>query len=122
MFFVTSCTDIALPTVSVGKTLREYITAYQSKAKSNQIKHISTILGLDKSKLRSRMASRITDENINEFGRFDELKNTADKTKAKAYFEKAENATIPLFRVNVKIDGLLRKFILEGGFDVDYEA
>lgn len=105
-----------------GKTLRDYITAYQSKAKNDQIQYVCAALGIDKSKLRSMMDSRVTEANINEFGRFDDLKSTVDKAKAKAYFEKAENTTIPPFKVNIKIDGLLRKFILDGGLEVDYET
>jgi len=33
----------------------------------------------------------ITKKNINEFGHFDYLKETVDKIKAKAYFEKMES-------------------------------
>ena len=33
------------------------------------------------------MNSNITPGNINEYGRFDDLKNTIDKEKAKLYFE-----------------------------------
>ncbi|MEG1718626.1 MAG: hypothetical protein RR333_08340, partial [Bacteroidales bacterium] len=109
-------------TMEDGETLRDYITAYQVKAQNDQIQYISAALGIDESKLRSMMGSRVTETNINEFGRFDDLKSTVDKAKAKAYFEKAENASIPLFKVNIKIDSLLRKFILEGGFDVNCEA
>lgn len=107
--------------IEEGKTIRDYITAYQFKAKNDQIHYICDILDIDESKLRNMMGSRVTESNINEFGRFDELKSTVDKTKAKAYFEKKENTTIPPFKVNIKIDWLLRKFVLNGGFDVDEE-
>ena len=80
---------------------------------------ISTILGLDETKLRSIMASGVTEININEYGRFDELKNTVDKNKAKEYFEKLEGTTIPPFKVNIKVHNLLQKFIIEDGFDID---
>lgn len=58
--------------------------------------------------------------NINEYGRFDDLKNTVDKVKAKAYFEKVEGNSIPPFKVNIKIHNLLEKFIIEGGFDLEF--
>lgn len=102
-----------------GKTFREYITEYESNAKNDQIKKISTILGLDESKLRSLLSSGVTEVNINEYGRFDELKNTVDKNKAKEYFEKLEGTTIPPFKVNIKIHNLLQKFIIEDGFDIE---
>lgn len=106
-------------TMEDGKTLRDYITEYQSRAKNDQMQYVSAALGIDESKLRSMMGSRITQGNMNEFGRFDDLKSTVDKTKAKAYFEKVENATLPLFKVNIKINSFLRKFILDGGLETD---
>jgi type I restriction enzyme R subunit len=102
-----------------GKTFREYITEYEFNAKNDQIKKISTLLGLDESKLRLLMTSGLTEANINEYGRFDELKSTVDKDKAKAYFEKLEGTTIPAFKVNIKVHNLLQKFIIEDGFDIE---
>jgi type I restriction enzyme, R subunit len=102
-----------------GKTFREYITAYEFNVKNDQIRDISTLLGLDESKLRTLMSSGLTSININEYGRFDELKNTVNKNKAKAYFEKLEGTTIPPFKVNIKVHNLLQKFIVEDGFDIE---
>ncbi|WP_312105334.1 type I restriction endonuclease subunit R, EcoR124 family [Pygmaiobacter massiliensis] len=104
--------------VEPGKTLRDYITEYQYKAKNDQIQGLAAILGIDQPLLRTFMDLKVTETNINEFGRFDELKNTVDKARAKAYFEKVENTTIPAFKVNIKVDALLRKFIIGGGFEV----
>lgn len=101
-----------------GKTFRDYITEYISKAKDDQIHRVAVILGLEESKLRAMMSIHITDANINEFGRFDALKSTADKKKAKAYFEAIEGKSIIPPKVPMKIDRLLRDFILRGGFDI----
>src|SRR5574343_515527 len=105
--------------LETGKTLRQYITEYEFNTKNDQIKKISTLLGLDESKLRSLMSSGLTDANINEYGHFDELKNSVDKVKAKAYFELLEGSTIPLFKVNIRVHNILQKFILEGGFELE---
>lgn len=102
-----------------GKTFRDYITEYEFNAKNDQIKKISTKLGLDESKLRSLMSSSLTELNINEYGRFDELKNTVDKNKAKEYFEEIEGLAIPPFKVNIRVHNLLQKFIAEDGFDIE---
>ena len=107
--------------VEPGKTLRDYITEYQYKAKNDQIHGLVAILGIDQPLLRTFMDLKVTETNINEFGRFDELKNTVDKARAKAYFEKVENTTIPAFKVNIKVDALLRKFIIGGGFEVEFK-
>lgn len=101
-----------------GKTLRDYITEYLSRAKDDQIHRLATVLGLDESLLRNMMALRVTEANINEFGRFDTLKATADKKKAKSYFESVEGTRIIPPKVPVKIDKLLRDFIISGGFDI----
>lgn len=101
-----------------GKTFREYITEYQFNAKNDQIKKIASILDLDETKLRNLMDIGINNVNINDYGRFDELKNTVDKVKAKDYFEKLEGVTLPAFKVNIRIHKILEKFIIKGGFEV----
>lgn len=102
-----------------GKTLRDYITEYLSKAKDDQIHRLAVALGLDEAKLRNIMSLKLNSTNINEFGRYDDLKKTVDKVKAKAYFEKLEGIKIIPPKVNVKVDNLLREFILGGGFDIE---
>ena len=105
--------------VEEGKTLRDYITEYQAKAKADQIHHIAVALGLDEAKLRNMMDLKLTEANINEYGRFDKLKETVDRAKAKAYFERLQGIAVSVFKVNNLLDGFLRKFLLEGGFDVE---
>ncbi len=101
------------------KTFRDYITEYVFNAKNDQIHKISTVLGINEERLREMMAKRITDENINEYGRFTSLKQTADKIKARTYFETIENKKLIPPKVSVKIDSLLRDFILRGGFEIE---
>lgn len=105
-------------TFESGKTFREYITEYQFEAKNAEIHQISQLLGINESKLRNMMNSGITELNINEYGRFDELKNTVDKNKAKEYFGKLEGTTIPPFKINIRVHNLLQKFIISGGFEI----
>jgi len=105
-------------TLESSKTFREYITEYQFKAKNAEINHISQAFGLDEVKLRNLMISGISEYNINEYGRFDDLKNTVDKTKAMEYFEKLEGTKIPAFKINIKVHNLLQKFIINGGFEI----
>lgn len=108
--------DIA---VTDGKTLRDYITEYLSKAKNDQIHRIAAALGVDEAKLRNIMSLQLNSANINEFGRYDDLKKTVNKEKAKEYFEKIEKTKIVPPKVNVKVDNLLREFILGGGFEIE---
>ena len=105
--------------ISEGKTLRDYITEYLSKAKDDQIHRVAVALGVDEVKLRTIMSLRLNSTNINEFGRYDDLKKTVNKAKAKEYFEKIEGTKIIPPKVNVKVDNLLREFILGGGFEIE---
>lgn len=102
-----------------GKTLRDYITEYRARAKNDQIHRLAVALGLDEVQLRKMMASGVTEMNINEFGRFDDLKATVDKKKAKFWFETKEGVEIIPPKLWPKIDMLLRKFIICGGFDIE---
>lgn len=101
-----------------GKTLKDYITLYQYNAKNDQIRKIATVLELDETRLRTMMDSGLTAKTINEYGRFTELKDTVNKEKAKAYFDELEGIKLPQFKVNMKVDSLLQRFILEGGFEL----
>ncbi|GFH41758.1 DEAD/DEAH box helicase [Lactococcus hodotermopsidis] len=105
-------------TPDASKTLRDYINEYQAKSQNDQIHNISTALGIDEKKLRNLMNLRVTEGNINEFGRFDDLINTVDKEKARKFIEKLEGEKIKPFQVNMKVNELLRKFILEDGFEI----
>lgn len=106
-------------TVKESKSLRDYITEYQENAKNDQIRKFANAIGVDEIKLRAFINLHVSEDNINEFGRFDELKESVDRNKAKLYFEKIESTTIPLRKVQIKIDSILRRFVLEGGFDVE---
>ena len=106
-------------TLEDDKTLRDYITTYAHKAKNAQIKRVVEALGIDGELLGTMAALDLTESNINEFGRFDNLKGSVDKARAKAFFEQKEGKTLPPFKVNTRAAALLKKFILEGGFDID---
>ena len=104
--------------VADGKTLRDYINEYLSKAKNDQIHRVSVALGINEDMLRKMMSLKLNESNLNEFGRFAELSNTVDKEKAKDYFEKVEKTKIMPFKVKMKADNLLRNFILNGGCEI----
>lgn len=101
------------------KTLRDYITDYMNQAKNDQIHKMADALGLDEQLLRECVLLKLNKTNLNEFGRLDKLLNTVDKSKARQYFERAEQKKILPPKVNMKVSNLLTKFILEGGFDIE---
>jgi type I restriction enzyme R subunit len=101
--------------IDANHTFRDYLADYQAKAKNREIDSLVALLGVDKAKLVALMNTHVTQANLNEFGRFDELKTTVDQQKAKAHFEGLEGKELPLFRVNIRTSKLLQEFIIQGG-------
>ncbi len=112
--------DVQSGTVKLksGKTFREYITDYQFNAKDDQIRTVSQTFGLDEAMLRSLIDAGLTENNVNEFGRLDTLKDTVDKQKARAFFEEKEETELSMFRVNSKVYNLLVRFIVHGVVEI----
>lgn len=100
--------------VEPGKSLRDYINEYMTRAKDDQIHRFAETFGLDEEMLRKTMTAKVDETNINEFGRFDNLIKTADNEKAIAFF----GDSLPPFRVKIKLNQVLRKFILNGGYEI----
>ena len=98
--------------VDESKTITDYITEYKVNAQNDRIHRFAESLGVDEDLLRQMVELHLNNSNINEFGRFDNLKATLDTTKAKAYFEAKEHTTISTFSVKMKADKELRTFIL----------
>ena len=100
--------------IDPAKTFKEYIIIYQANNKNSQITKIVQLFGCESTKLYDMMNTLITETNINDYGRFDDLKKSVDKKKAKAYFEELEDSKIPPFKINMKVHKLLKDFIING--------
>ena len=106
--------------VEPGKTFREYVTEYVYRAKNDQIHRLAAYaLGLNEVMLRQMMSKNVSEDNINEFGRFDTLVATVDKAKARTYFETVTGRKLPMPMINSRIRALLRDFIIKGGYDIE---
>lgn len=92
-------------------TFRDYINTYKDNAENAQVNVVVDALGLDKKLLLTLLSDSVNEKNLNDFGRFDALKETVDKAKAKAYFEKQDGITISLFKLNIRIEQFLKQFI-----------
>lgn len=99
--------------IEYGKTLRDYITEYQAKSNNTQIHRLAEVFGLNEMDLRTLIANRPTEANINEYGRFDKVKESYDREKAKEFLEKILGRTLAPFEVKMEFDILLRKIVLE---------
>ena len=104
--------------LDASMTFRDYITEYKTNAFNDNIHKLSQGLGIDESKLRILMGLNISSANINEFGRFDDLMSTLDIDKTRSFFEQLGNENISNRKAKLLADELLRKFIIDGGFDL----
>lgn len=108
--------EVEQGTVSLeqGKTFKDYIVDYQSKAQNDSIHEVAQHFGLDESLLREMVNQHLTLGNINEYNRFDKLIESVDLEKAKSFFEQETGAEMSMFEVNLELDEYLRKFLVEG--------
>ena len=103
---------------NISLSFREQIVKYKTKDKDAQIQKLVKALGVDETKLKNMIEKHPEEANLNEFGMFDDLKSTVDKSKAKEYFEKLDETELTKVKVNQKTSKLLKEFILRGGFDI----
>ena len=101
-----------------GKTFRDYINQYQINQKNNQIHLFASRLGINEIKLINLMNLKPTEANINEYGRFDDVKNSVNLDVASEYFIAKDGKKYPRPRLIMKVESLLRDFIIQGGFDI----
>ena len=101
-------------TLEQGKSFRDYITDFMTSEKDRKVNSLADALGLDKDLLKTLLDLHITEQNIDEFGRFTKLKQSVDRAKAKTYFESKTGETLTGFQVNIQIHATLMCFILTG--------
>lgn len=102
-----------------GKIFMDYINEYSLCEDEKRIAQLEKQLGIDKRELKRIMDAKPNEGNLNEFGRYDALKESVDRAKAKKYFEDKEKINIPRYQVMQKVDRLLRNVILYGKFDIE---
>lgn len=109
-------------TLIEGHTFRDYINTYKDNAENAQINAVVNALGLDISLLMNLLNDSVNEKNLNNFGRFDALKETVNREKAKAYFEKKDGTSIPPFKLNMRIDQFLKQLIFAKADDLLNDA
>ena len=85
--------------------LSDYITTYKQKDANDKVLKVIKGLGLDGDLLRALLTRKYTSENL-DLGRLNDLKETVDREKAKAYFNEER-----IFYLNIRIDEFLRELI-----------
>lgn len=101
-----------------GKTFHDYIVEYQTRARDNRTQRFADALGLDADLLRDAMRMVLSESNITN-ALLKPIKDSMDLQKAKEYFEALEGSPLSMRKVVTKVDEMLRKFLLEGGFEIE---
>lgn len=94
--------------------MRDYINQYMQQSRQDEVHQVARALGIPEEALRNMVDAHPTDATINEYGRFDKLKQQVNREYAKPYFEEREGVPLKPKDVNQRIDQLLRKFLIHG--------
>ena len=100
-----------------GKSFREYISDLMKGAENARIKRVVRRLGCYERLLREMLAKKVTKETIEAHGKFDELKESVDNSKATEFFTVVEHQNFRQSRLAMLVDAYLRFFLLSGGQD-----
>ena len=96
-----------------GKTIQDYINEYQLKELYEQMKTLAEATGVNLSMLKNIMTSGATEENLDDFNRFSDLRITIDNTKTKTFLEKISGKTVASPFVMARWSKVLKDFILD---------
>ncbi|MCD8291961.1 MAG: HsdR family type I site-specific deoxyribonuclease, partial [Prevotella sp.] len=97
-----------------GKTIYDYIAEYQSRELHKLIIILSEATGINVSQLEHIIDRNVTEQTLNDYNQFDNLKLTLNLGKTREFVSKVKGMTIPARLVVPEADRLLREFILDG--------
>lgn len=104
-----------------GWDFNDYINFYSISELDKQISELVDFTGIDKDKLRELLNRKLTKNNLNEFGRFDSLVNSANIDLITENLSKVKGKPVRRFKSELYLDEILRKFLREGPFSLkDY--
>ncbi|MGP6174266.1 type I restriction endonuclease subunit R, EcoR124 family [Corynebacterium sp. A21] len=102
-----------------GKSVQDYINVYRLTQRDREITRLTEYVGVDGDRLRRILDAHVTEQTLNEYGRFDDLKDATDLARAKAYYDSASGKPVPKFIIRRSLDSLLRHYILTGQLPAD---
>lgn len=95
-----------------GKTIQDYINAYQLNELHNQALLLAEATGVNLGLLENLLLANPTEENLDEFSRFSELRNTLDLTKTRVFLTKIEGVEPKAIFVSARGAKHLKDFVL----------
>lgn len=98
--------------LEVGKSIMDYIAEYQDNELGEHIRIFSEATGVNASQLRDLVLKDLNEQNFNDFGRFDQLRATADNAKLLDFTKKVTGDAGPVFSIKMRFAGLLKSFVI----------
>lgn len=108
--------------LETGKSVQDYINDYRLTQRDREIARLAEYVGIDGDMLRRILDAHVTEQTLNEYGRFDDLMDATDLTRAKDYYDSAKGKPVSKFIVRRSLDSLLRDYILTGQLPADLHA
>lgn len=99
--------------LSADKTIYDYINDYQKRECDQQVYTLAEATGLNIEKLKALVAGHVTEQNIDEQGRFSELMDTLDKDRGVVFLKKVIGKEVKKMFVLANISSIIRRFILD---------
>lgn len=85
------------------------------------IAEIADFTGIDEERLRELINLNLTTSNLDEFGRFESLVDSADVDLVTENLSKVKGKVVQQYRSKIYLDKILRKLLLEEPFNLrDY--
>ena len=102
-----------------GWDFNDYINARSISELDKKISKLVNFTGVDENKFRELINLNLTEKNLNEYGRFDALKETADFDTITNNLSRLKGNEVKPYRSKIYLNDVLRKFLIEGPFDLD---
>ena len=104
-----------------GWDFNDYINDYSVSKLDRQIAELVDFTGIDENKLKELMNLKLTEKNLDEFGRFTSLLDTADYDLITDNISKIKREVVQSYKSRIYLNIVLRKFLLEEPFSLsDY--
>lgn len=98
--------------LSPNNTIFDYINQYQKRQTDAQIFTICDATGLNIDKLKDIVRNDVSEDNIDDMGRFQDLMSTLDKNRAKDFLKRVSGDDVKSMFVVIRISEIIRDFIL----------
>lgn len=96
----------------------DYVNHLREKKFREQVEMTAKCFGVDAAKLSSLVRQKPSEEDVNEYGRFDELLADLDRDQARRSLERLSGHEVKAREVVRVADSVLRRFVVEGGCDL----